>query len=156
MQSLEDRDLEGGVGSLPQRGGSPLHPVLTRSRKAIFLTGGTSMQFRAKTTSPQTQPVLLPPEAAIALFNRLLILDVQNPRYATNVIPGAHRLNVDISLRNIAKDQSILLTCLCGQRSLAAAQQVVRRGYRSVYVLKGGVLAWRQAGQTIQRIKVSA
>ncbi|WP_088889507.1 rhodanese-like domain-containing protein [Leptolyngbya ohadii] len=113
------------------------------------------MQLRSKTTSRQSEPQLLSPEEAIALFNQLLILDVQNPKYATNTIPKAHRLNVDILLEHIAKDQPILLICLYGQRSLAAAKQLVQRGYRSVYVLKGGVLAWGQAGHTIQRLRVS-
>lgn len=114
------------------------------------------MQLRSKTTSRQTKPVLLSPADAIALLNKFLILDVQNPKYATSTISGAQQLNGEILIKNVAKDQPILLTCLCGQRSLTAAKQLLRKGYRSVAVLKGGVLAWRQAGYTAQRLKVSA
>lgn len=104
----------------------------------------------------QAQPILLSPVEAITRLNYLLVLDVQNPKFATSTVPKAQRLNVDVRLQDIAKTQSILLICLYGKRSLAGAQELIKRGYSSVYVLKGGLIGWRQAGYPAQSINYPA
>lgn len=114
------------------------------------------MKFSSRIASSHTQPVLLSPAEVSIHFQRLLILDVQNPRYVTSILLKSKRLNVDILLRDIPKAQPILLTCLDGYRSLSIAKQLLRRGYLSVYVLKDGVIGWQQAGYTIQRISKTA
>ncbi|MCU0568793.1 MAG: rhodanese-like domain-containing protein [Oculatellaceae cyanobacterium Prado106] len=114
------------------------------------------MESLSKGTVSLSQPVLLTPDVVKPRLHKLLILDVQNPKYATSTIPKARRLNVDILLKDIPKTQPILLTCLDGRLSFAAAKQLLKSGFRPVYVLKGGVLGWRQAGYTVQRISYSA
>lgn len=114
------------------------------------------MQLQSKAKSSKAEPVLLSPTEAIDAFNYLLILDVQNPKYATHKIPKAQQFNLKILLKNVSKNQPILLTCLCGQRSLAAAHELISKGYRSVYVLKGGLFAWQQAGHLTQRLRLFA
>lgn len=104
------------------------------------------MKLQSKITSSHTQPVLLSPEEVNNHFHRLLILDVQNPKYATCTVPKAKRLNLDIMLKEVPKAQPILLTCLNGQRSFAAAKQLITKGYFCIYVLKGGVMGWQRAG----------
>lgn len=97
-------------------------------------------------------PLMAPSEAKRKLKNQLVI-DVQNPKFASHMIPDAKRLNLDISIRDIPKDQPILITCLNGQRSSMAARQFISRGYRNIYVLKGGLTAWQSAGHTLWRTK---
>lgn len=91
-------------------------------------------------------PTVLTVEEAMNHQKKLLIIDVQNPKYVTSIIPGAQRLNEAILLKDIPKTQAVLVTCLSGERSFRVAQQLIQRGYRDVYVLKGGVMAWQRAG----------
>lgn len=107
------------------------------------------MQAKSINTQRRAKPVFLTPHEARSEQSKLLVLDVQNPKFMTRMIPGAQRLNIDISLKDIARSQPVLVTCLSGGRSLTAAQQMIRRGYRQVYVLKGGLMAWQRAGYTV-------
>lgn len=94
----------------------------------------------------QVYPLCWTPEKVKNSQESLLILDVQNPKFVTSIIPGAKRFNVDIFLKDIPRDQSVVVTCLLGKRSLSVARQLIGRGYSNVYVLKGGVMAWQRAG----------
>lgn len=114
------------------------------------------MALQSKVSSSNILPVLLSAAEASTHPQRLLILDVQNPKYLTSTVPRAKRLNVDILLRDIPKAQPVLLICLDGYRSLMVAKQLLRRGYLFVYVLKGGIIGWRQAGYTVQGINKTA
>ncbi|PZO35933.1 MAG: rhodanese-like domain-containing protein [Pseudanabaena frigida] len=97
----------------------------------------------------KVSPILLTPDEAKSKHINLLVVDVQNPKFMTRMIPRAQRLNIDVLLENISKNKPILITCLTGQRSLNAAQQMIQRGYCKVYVLKGGLLAWQRAGYLV-------
>lgn len=112
------------------------------------------MKSRKKATTLNVQPILLSPDEAIARLRNWVILDVQNPKYATMTIPGAQRLGVEIALKDIPKTQAILLACLTGERSLSAAQQLIQKGYVSIYVLRGGVIGWRRSAYTTQLTKM--
>ncbi len=101
-------------------------------------------------------PVFLTPHEARLRQTKQLAIDVQPQKFMTHLIPGAQRLNIDVSLQDIPKTQPVLITCLTGQRSLNAAQQLINRGYRQVYVLKGGLVAWQRAGYTVARAKLPA
>lgn len=114
------------------------------------------MKSRLRPARSQVETILLSPDDAMARLDQLLIVDVQNPKYATSVLPNAQRLNLDILLKDLSKAQPILLTCLTGQRSFTAAQHLIQKGYEDIYVLKGGVMAWRQSGYTVQLTKSPA
>ncbi|HEY9641450.1 MAG TPA: rhodanese-like domain-containing protein [Coleofasciculaceae cyanobacterium] len=97
-------------------------------------------------------PTLLTPVQLKSRQDQLLMIDVRGwLEYWIGHIPGAQRLNHHRILRDIAKDQPIALTCLSGQRSAIAAQWLVTQGYRQVYNLQGGLLAWQSAGYAVQR-----
>ena len=106
------------------------------------------MKRRLGNTLSHDRPVLLSAAEVSDHFQSLLILDVQNPKYLTSTLPKAKRLNIDILLRDIPKSQPVLLVCLNGDRSLTVAKQLLKLGYLSVYVLKGGISSRRQAGFT--------
>lgn len=114
------------------------------------------MKARSIKIQQQIEPILLTPEEARNQRGKLLIIDVQNPKFITRTIPEAQRLNVDVALKDIPRSQPILVTCLSGGRSLSAAQQLIRRGYGKVYVLKGGLAAWKRAGYTTWLTKIPA
>lgn len=114
------------------------------------------MKLQSRMASSHIQPVLLSAAEVRTHFQRLLILDVQNPQYLTSTVPKAKRLNIDILLRDIPKAQPVLLVCLNGHRSLTVAKQLLQRGYLSVYVLKDGIIGWRQAGFTVQGFSKTA
>lgn len=96
--------------------------------------------------------VLLSPTQLRSRQNQLLIIDVRDwLEYWLGHIPGARRLNQKRILKEIAKDQAIAVTCLSGHRSAIIAQWLVTQGYRQVYNLKGGTLAWQHVGYPLQR-----
>jgi rhodanese-related sulfurtransferase len=83
---------------------------------------------------------------------QLLIIDVRGwLEYMMGHIPGAQRSSRDRILKDIPKDQAIAITCLSGHRSAIAAQWLMTQGYRQVYNLQGGLMAWQGAGYTVQR-----
>lgn len=104
----------------------------------------------------RVKPILLTPVEAQRKLKHQLVIDVQTSKFTAHTIPNAKRLNLDISVKDISKNQPVLITCLNGQRSLMAAQQLIKRGYRKVYVLKGGIEAWQRAGYTLWRTKAPA
>jgi rhodanese-related sulfurtransferase len=106
-----------------------------------------------KSTKKQTgNPISLTPTQFKSRQNQLLVVDVRGWfEYWMGHIPGAHRLNQNRILKDIAKDQPIAITCFSGHRSAIAAQWLVSQGYQQVYNLQGGLLAWQSAGYPVQR-----
>jgi rhodanese-related sulfurtransferase len=105
-----------------------------------------------KSTKKQARnPISLTPAQLKAQQNQLLVVDVRGwLEYLMGHIPGAQRLNQN-RMKDIAKDQQIVITCLSGHRSAIAAQRLVSQGYQQVYNLQGGLLAWQSAGYPVQR-----
>ncbi|MBW4468331.1 MAG: rhodanese-like domain-containing protein [Pegethrix bostrychoides GSE-TBD4-15B] len=108
-----------------------------------------------KTTSANNQstnPISLTPAQLKSSQNELLVVDIRGWfEYWMGHIPGAERSSQNRILQEIPKDQSVAITCLSGYRSAIAAQWLVAQGYRQVYNLQGGLLAWQSAGYTVQR-----
>jgi rhodanese-related sulfurtransferase len=59
-------------------------------------------------------------------------------------------LNED-NLSPLRKDKPVYVVCKSGFRSQKAAEQMIHRGFNQVYVLEGGLDAWRQAGKALNR-----
>lgn len=49
------------------------------------------------------------------------------------------------------KNNSIIINCQSGYRSVHACKQLQRQGFTKVYNLSGGILAWRNASLPIQK-----
>lgn len=97
-------------------------------------------------------PVLLTSAQLKARQNQLLIIDVRGwLEYWMGHIPGAQRLSQSRILKTIPQDRAIAVTCLSGHRSAIAAQYLVSQGYRQVYNLQGGLLAWQGEGYGVHR-----
>ncbi|UBF30638.1 rhodanese-like domain-containing protein (plasmid) [Kovacikia minuta CCNUW1] len=106
-----------------------------------------------KSTKKQTgNPILLTPAQLKSRQNQLLVVDIRGWfEYWMSHIPGAQRINQSRILKNISKDQAIAVTCLSGHRSAIVAQWLVSQGYRQVYNLQGGLLAWQGKGYSVHR-----
>jgi rhodanese-related sulfurtransferase len=93
-----------------------------------------------------------PKEAAALLAKRqdVVLLDLRSPEELKNGAIERSTLTPFWSLVrgtiNLPKDKPIMLVCAVGGRSYAAAQILVRNGYREVYNIRGGIIAWRAAG----------
>ena len=84
-----------------------------------------------------------------------IILDVRTPEeFATGSLPGARNVPVDKVddklMRDVKKDKPLIVVCATGSRAGKAAAQLRANGYGEVYVLAGGVAAWREAGLPIR------
>jgi len=79
-----------------------------------------------------------------------LFLDI---READEFTKGAIADSVNIPLSTLADntaklkktDQAIVLICASGQRARTASKQLKNKGYSDIYVLTGGLNAWREA-----------
>jgi rhodanese-related sulfurtransferase len=104
------------------------------------------------TKKPSTNPILLTPNQLKSRQKQLVIIDVRGLlEYWMGHIPGAQRLSQNRILKDIPNDQAIAITCLSGHRSAIVAQWLVTQGYRQVYNLQGGLMAWQSAGYLVQR-----
>jgi len=99
-----------------------------------------------------SNPTLLTPAQLESRQNQLLVIDVRGwLEYWIGHVPGSRRLSRNSILKEISKDQAISIICLSGHRSTMAAQWLVTQGYRQVYNLQGGLLAWQNTGYPVQR-----
>ncbi len=109
------------------------------------------MKSKLKSTQP-LNPILITPAQLKSRQNQLLVIDVRGwLEYWMGHIPGARRMSRGNILQTVSKDQPIVITCLSGHRSAIAAQWLVAQGYRQVYNLQGGLLAWQGTGYGVER-----
>ena len=77
-----------------------------------------------------------------------VLIDVREPdEFARERITGAKL--VPLSAFNIGEfpqDQDVVVMCHSGQRSGQVTMHLRQMGYEKIYNLRGGIIAWRQAG----------
>jgi SulP family sulfate permease len=101
---------------------------------------------------PQVPAETVPQISASALWQALqsdtppLIIDVRQPReFKRGHIPQAQLRPLPGSLTNLneySTEQTLVLVCRSGERSLHLAQSLRAKGYSEVKILQGGLLAW--------------
>ena len=87
----------------------------------------------------------------------MILLDVRTPdEYSRGHIQGSTL--IDISDRNFAskvsllqKDKTILIYCLSGSRSDAAAGYMTRQGFKKIYTLQYGIMTWNRQGFPLEQ-----
>jgi rhodanese-related sulfurtransferase len=90
--------------------------------------------------------------AFLAGHTETLVLDVRNPdewNDAYGHIEGARQIPLPELPARVAeieawKDKPIMVVCQAGGRSREAAELLAGRGYRRVFNLEGGMIAWRE------------
>lgn len=81
-----------------------------------------------------------------------VILDVRTPEeYAGGHIEGARNIdwnagNFKDAVGDIDKNKPVMVYCLGGGRSAEATKTLRDAGFKQVYELQGGMMAWRKAG----------
>jgi rhodanese-related sulfurtransferase len=85
----------------------------------------------------------------IDLGEKMTIIDVRTaPELARGKIEGSINIPLDVFEKDIEtrisdKEESVYLYCLSGSRSEMAAQIMDSKGYKNVFNLTSGLLAWR-------------
>ena len=141
---------------------------------ALALVVSFSLLYSCSGTAQQSTPSPAPVETAsaqpapakatayqdvdAAAFKKLMqenqsvvVLDVRTPaEVAQGSIQGA--VNIDVKaldfqdkINTLDKDQTYLVYCRSGRRSSAACQMMQNAGFKSLYNLQGGILAWQAA-----------
>jgi rhodanese-related sulfurtransferase len=92
--------------------------------------------------------------AALADSGVVLLVDVREQwEYDQGHIPGVRLIplaRLQTHYQEIPKDTTVILTCRSGRRSGRAAKFLREQGYDMVHNMKGGILAWQQAGYGIE------
>ena len=73
------------------------------------------------------------------------MLDVRTPEERAKAkLDFARLLDQDAVqwLEGLDKDETLVFMCRSGNRSQTAAQAFIERGFKKVYNLSGGILAW--------------
>ena len=158
------------------RSALPARPLLTRLKLACGVDSvtphsrGASLAFKpslitarkmsaaaaapGQPSGPSSFETITVTEAAARLADGTPLLDVRTPsEFAGDRPPGAVNADVQsdafLAAANAAfpeKDAPILVSCLRGGRSAAAAAQLVSDGYTVVINVAGGWAAWTEAG----------
>ncbi len=77
-----------------------------------------------------------------------IALDIRTPaEYAESHLPHAinfdfYALDFEQQLESLDKDQPYFIYCRTGSRSSVALELMKRIGFKEVYDLKGGIIAW--------------
>ncbi len=118
-----------------------------------FVSGG--MLVWPLVRSRASGPALSTLQATQLINSRnAVVVDVRTPEeFKTGSVPGARNVPVDKvaeKMPDIKKDKPLIVVCATGSRAGKAAAQLRSSGYGEVYVLAGGIAAWREAGLPIR------
>jgi len=86
-----------------------------------------------------------------------LLLDVRTPgEYSRGHIAGSTNINIGdptfpSRINLLQKDKTILIYCLSGSRSDAAAGYMSRLGFNKIYTLNRGIMTWSNAGFPLEQ-----
>ena len=84
----------------------------------------------------------------------VVVLDVREQwEYDAQHIPGVTLIpmaEVPNRLSEIPTDKTVILTCRSGNRSGQVTDYLRQLGYSNVHNMSGGILAWEQAGYSVE------
>ncbi|CAN7541165.1 rhodanese-like domain-containing protein [Arthrobacter sp. LjRoot78] len=92
-------------------------------------------------------------EAKELLASRAVLIDVRSAQeWRSGHAPQAKHLPLDrlqTGAPGLQKDRPVVAMCQSGVRSASAARLLAGQGYEA-YSLRGGIGAWRQAGEPVR------
>jgi len=85
-----------------------------------------------------------------------MLIDVREPfEFKGNRIKGAINIpasgNLEKAADTINKRLTLFLYCTSGFRSSNTAVKLYNKGFRNLYSLEGGIVAWRKEGMPVQK-----
>lgn len=121
----------------------------------LFVLG---FQGYAQTAAPDSIQVLsIPQFEKMAAKKKSKIIDVRTPE---EVAEGhlAHATTVNFlspdftsQVAGLNKKGTYLLYCRSGSRTRKAADAMQKMGFKHVYVLEGGINAWKEVGKAVEK-----
>ncbi len=84
------------------------------------------------------------------------VLDVREPsEFESERLEGVKHYPLSAwkssAAAGVVKDKPLYLLCLSGGRACKAAEKLEQEGFRDLYVVEGGLSAWKQAGKPLKR-----
>ncbi len=122
---------------------------------AVALISGSLLAwplFRERLSGPSLSTL-----AVTQLMNArpVQVLDIRAAdQFAAGSLPNARNIPLaDVRQRNaeLKKERPVIVVCDRGRTSSIAAAQLRTAGFKEVYVLSGGLNAWRDAGLPLRR-----
>ena len=126
--------------------------------KTLLLCSGLLFLSSACSQAPKSQPG----DVDIETFQKLMdkkgaqLVDVRTAEeYGEAHIPEATNYdfygdNFEQQLMTLDPGKPVLLYCRSGNRSGQALEMLKERGFKEVYNLEDGLLAWKKAGQPVE------
>ena len=78
----------------------------------------------------------------------MMLLDVRTDgEYSQGHIPGSVHVplsDIGDKIKKVKKDKEIVVYCQTGSRSIWAIKRLMGMGYKNLFNLKGGYLAWKR------------
>lgn len=121
----------------------------------LFLVGTTS--FAQKAAEDSIQVLSIQQFEKMAAKKKSKIIDVRTPE---EVAEGhlAHAVTLNFlspdfttQVATLPKNGTYLLYCRSGSRTRKAADAMQKMGFKQVYMLDGGITAWKEAGKAIEK-----
>lgn len=101
------------------------------------------------------------PQATLMLNQRKAVMvDIRDDEFVNNsgMVPNAKRVSIK-DLKDKAgtlaktKETPLIVLCQTGARAGAAATVLKAAGYTDVFVLDGGLNAWKEAGMPVKKVQ---
>ena len=121
----------------------------------FFLLSGIAFSQTAEKDSIQVIP--LEKFEKMASKKKNMLMDVRTPEEVSEGhLPGAVNINFlgenfSSEVEKLNKNKTYLLYCRSGSRTRRAADQMQKAGFKKVYMLEGGITAWKEAGKPIEK-----
>lgn len=120
---------------------------------------GTSCSANQKTGITSLTPKAF--STKIAEVTNPQIVDVRTPdEFKGGAIENAQNFNWNSSdfkskIEHLDKNLPVFVYCLSGGRSAAASQALLDNGFKEIYELEGGIMAWNNAGLPLTSAEVA-
>lgn len=137
--------------------------ILTLSMALVVLTSCTGSANPEATTEDIVQQTDAIVNVNVAQFKDLMesekgtILDVRTPEeWSEGTISGAKKMNYygddfATQIASLDKSKAVFVYCKAGGRSASAAEVLKENGFTKIYNLDGGITAWLDEGNTIEK-----
>ncbi|MFN5461354.1 MAG: rhodanese-like domain-containing protein [Bacteroidota bacterium] len=121
----------------------------------LFLLG--TKGFSQTATKDSIQVLSIAQFEKMASKKKSKIIDVRTPEeVAEGHLAGASPINFlspdfATQVASLNKKGTYLLYCRSGARTRKAADAMQKMGFKRVYMLDGGINAWKEAGKTVEK-----